>query len=113
MATTWTTTRRMSPPLSRISICATPSTSAIRPAVGEAAHYAARHGKGRVAKLVLIGAVPPIMVKTAGQPGRPADRGVRRLPATARRQSRAVLPGFRERSRSTATTARARRCRKP
>src|SRR6187200_961744 len=30
---------------------------------GEATRYAARHGKGRVVKLVLIGAVPPIMVK--------------------------------------------------
>jgi non-heme chloroperoxidase len=36
---------------------------------GEAAHYTARHGKGRVAKLVLIGAVPPIMVKTPSNPG--------------------------------------------
>ena len=36
---------------------------------GEAAHYVARHGKGRVAKLVLIGAVPPIMLKTAANPG--------------------------------------------
>ena len=36
---------------------------------GEAAHYVARHGKDRVAKLVLIGAVPPIMVKTAANPG--------------------------------------------
>ena len=36
---------------------------------GEAARYVARHGKGRVAKLVLIGAVPPIMVKTAANPG--------------------------------------------
>jgi non-heme chloroperoxidase len=36
---------------------------------GEALHYAARHGDGRVAKLVLIGAVPPIMVKTAANPG--------------------------------------------
>jgi non-heme chloroperoxidase len=36
---------------------------------GEAAHYAATHGKGRVAKLVLIGAVPPIMVKTPANPG--------------------------------------------
>ncbi|GAB4395005.1 MAG: alpha/beta hydrolase [Kiloniellaceae bacterium] len=36
---------------------------------GEAAHYAASHGKGRVAKLVLIGAVPPIMVKTDANPG--------------------------------------------
>jgi non-heme chloroperoxidase len=36
---------------------------------GEAAHYVARHGKGRVAKLVLVGAVPPIMVKTPANPG--------------------------------------------
>jgi len=36
---------------------------------GEATHYAAKHGKGRVAKLVLIGAVPPIMVKTPTNPG--------------------------------------------
>lgn len=36
---------------------------------GEAARYVARHGKGRVAKLVLIGAVPPIMVKTPASPG--------------------------------------------
>ncbi len=36
---------------------------------GEAARYVARHGKGRVAKLVLIGAVPPLMVKTQANPG--------------------------------------------
>src|SRR2546430_259738 len=36
---------------------------------GEATHHVARHGKGRVAKLVLIGAVPPIMVKTLANPG--------------------------------------------
>src|SRR5262245_17591275 len=36
---------------------------------GEATRYVARHGKGRVAELVLIGAVPPIMVKTAANPG--------------------------------------------
>ena len=37
---------------------------------GEAARYVARHGgKGRVAKLVLIGAVPPLMLKTAANPG--------------------------------------------
>ena len=33
------------------------------------ARYVARHGKGRVAKAVLIGAVPPIMLKTAANPG--------------------------------------------
>src|SRR5437867_9019600 len=40
---------------------------------GEVARYIGRHGaargKGRVAKAVLIGAVPPIMLKTAGNPG--------------------------------------------
>jgi non-heme chloroperoxidase len=36
---------------------------------GEATHYVALHGKGRVAKLVLIGAIPPIMLKTAANPG--------------------------------------------
>jgi non-heme chloroperoxidase len=36
---------------------------------GEVARYVARHGSGRVAKAVLIGAVPPIMVKTAKNPG--------------------------------------------
>src|SRR5262245_41432878 len=36
---------------------------------GEAARYVARHGAGRVARLVLIGAVPPIMVKTPAYPG--------------------------------------------
>ncbi|MGE3780838.1 MAG: alpha/beta fold hydrolase, partial [Pirellulaceae bacterium] len=38
---------------------------------GEAARYVARHGQPqkRVAKLVLIGAVPPLMIKTAENPG--------------------------------------------
>jgi len=36
---------------------------------GEVARYAARQGVGRVAKAVLIGAVPPIMLKTAANPG--------------------------------------------
>jgi non-heme chloroperoxidase len=36
---------------------------------GEATRYVARHGKGRVAKLVLIAAVPPLMVKTPDNPG--------------------------------------------
>jgi non-heme chloroperoxidase len=35
---------------------------------GEVARYVARHGKGRVAKAVLMSAVPPIMVKTRGNP---------------------------------------------
>jgi non-heme chloroperoxidase len=38
---------------------------------GEATRYVAQHGQrqGRVAKLVLIGAVPPLMVKTPTTPG--------------------------------------------
>jgi non-heme chloroperoxidase len=36
---------------------------------GEVARYIARHGARRVAKAVLISAVPPIMVKTAANPG--------------------------------------------
>lgn len=38
---------------------------------GEALHYVAKYGQpqGRTAKLVLIGAVPPIMVKTPANPG--------------------------------------------
>ena len=36
---------------------------------GEVARYIARHGTARVAKAVLIGAVPPLMLKTAANPG--------------------------------------------
>jgi non-heme chloroperoxidase len=41
---------------------------------GEVARYVARHGKGRVAKAVLMSAVPPIMVKTPkNQDGLPIE----------------------------------------
>ncbi len=36
---------------------------------GEVARYVARYGKGRVAKAVLVSSVPPIMVKSAENPG--------------------------------------------
>ncbi|MCW5891018.1 MAG: alpha/beta hydrolase [bacterium] len=36
---------------------------------GEVARYVARYGKGRVAKAVLISAVPPVMVKSEKNPG--------------------------------------------
>ena len=36
---------------------------------GEVVRYLARHGDRRVAKAVLIAAVPPLMVKTAENPG--------------------------------------------
>lgn len=41
---------------------------------GEVARYIGRHGTGRVAAAVLVGAVPPLMVKTAANPdGLPID----------------------------------------
>lgn len=36
---------------------------------GEVARYVGRHGTGRVAKAALIAAVPPLMLKTAANPG--------------------------------------------
>src|SRR5262245_60420595 len=36
---------------------------------GEVVHYIARHGASRVAKAAILGAVPPLMVKTAANPG--------------------------------------------
>src|SRR5258708_7234057 len=36
---------------------------------GEVTRYIGRHGTERVAKAVLIGAIPPLMVKTATNPG--------------------------------------------
>ncbi|WP_082747328.1 alpha/beta fold hydrolase [Bradyrhizobium macuxiense] len=56
---------------------------------GEAARYVARHGKDRVAKLVLIGAVPPLMLKTEANPnGLPIDvlDGLRKQLAANRSQ---------------------------
>jgi len=35
---------------------------------GEVAHYVGRHGTSRVAKVVLVGAVPPLMLKTEANP---------------------------------------------
>ena len=62
---------------------------------GEVARYVARYGDSRVAKAVLISAVPPFMVKTDEQSGRVTTRGVRRIPAPACRQPRTVLHGRR------------------
>src|SRR3989441_913929 len=39
------------------------------PGGGEAARYIGRHGTKRVAKAVLIGAIPPLMLKTNANPG--------------------------------------------
>ena len=60
---------------------------------GEVARYIGRHGTKRVAKAVLIGAVPPLMLKTAANPGglpmEAFDRDPRRRPG----RSLAVLQG--------------------
>ena len=36
---------------------------------GEVARYLGRHGTGRVAKAVLMSAIPPLMLKTPANPG--------------------------------------------
>ena len=62
---------------------------------GEVARYVARHGKGRVAKAVLMSAVPPIMVKSPNNPdGLPIAvfDGLRKSLAD---KSRSVLSRFR------------------
>ena len=64
---------------------------------GEVARYIGRHGTSRVAKAVLVSSVPPIMLKTAAESRRPADRGVRRP---------AHRPFRRPRRSSTRTSAR-------
>jgi non-heme chloroperoxidase len=56
---------------------------------GEMARYIARHGKGRVAKAVLMSAVPPLMLKTPGNPeGLPMEvfDGLRKSLASNRAQ---------------------------
>jgi non-heme chloroperoxidase len=56
---------------------------------GEVAHYIGRHGSKRVDKVVLVGAVPPLMLKTAANPeGTPIEvfDGIRKGTATNRSQ---------------------------
>ena len=60
---------------------------------GEVARYIGRHGTERVAKAVLVSAVPPIMVQIRGQSGGPADRGVRRPTRGPGQGPLAVLQG--------------------
>ena len=47
---------------------------------GEVVRYLGRHGESRVAKAAIISAVPPLMMKTAGQSRRLAQGSVRRIP---------------------------------
>ncbi|PKH59667.1 MULTISPECIES: alpha/beta fold hydrolase [unclassified Halomonas] len=56
---------------------------------GEVAHYIGRHGSSRVAKAVLVGAVPPLMLKTDSNPhGTPMEAfdGIRAGTASNRSQ---------------------------
>ena len=64
---------------------------------GEVARYVGRHGTSRVARIGLISAVPPIMLRTEAQSDRPAHRGVRRLPRRQHRQPLEALSRHRER----------------
>jgi non-heme chloroperoxidase len=63
---------------------------------GEVTRYVAQHGRGRVAKAVLMSAVPPIMVKTPNNPGGlPLDvfDGLRASLAVNRAQFYRDVPG--------------------
>ncbi|GLS88465.1 non-heme chloroperoxidase [Cypionkella aquatica] len=56
---------------------------------GEITHYVGRHGTARVAKMVLVGAVPPLMLKTEANPeGTPMEvfDGIRKGTAEDRSQ---------------------------
>jgi len=62
---------------------------------GEVVRYLARHGQARAAKAVLIAAVPPIMVKTATNPGglgKDVFDGIQQQVATNRAQFYRDLP---------------------
>ena len=67
---------------------------------GEVARYIGRHGTKRVGKAVLISAVPPLMLKTAANPGGlPMMRSTKSAPAflpTARSFSRTLAGLFME-----------------
>ena len=78
---------------------------------GEVARYIGRHGTKRVAKAVLIGAIPPLMLKTAANPAGLPIEVFDGLRASVVRRSLAVLEGPAA-CRSTATTGPARRSRK-
>ena len=61
---------------------------------GEAAHYVARHGKDRVAKLVSDRCRSADHGENRRKPGRLADRGLGRLACSARCKPRGVLLEF-------------------
>ena len=112
-ATTWITTRPTLPAVAehldlRNAIHIGHSTGG-----GEVARYVARYGEpqGRVAKAVLVSAVPPLMVKTEKNPGgMPIEvfDGFRKALADNRAQFYLDVPS----GPSTASTGRERRSRK-
>ena len=61
---------------------------------GEVARYIGRHGTKRVAKAVLIGAVPPLMLKTAANPGGLPMETFDQTPRQRPRRPLAILQGF-------------------
>ena len=67
--TTWTTTPPTRRPWSSSSTSATPSTSGTRPAAARSRATSPATATDRVAKAVLIGAVPPLMLQTDANPG--------------------------------------------
>ncbi len=75
LAMTWTTTR---------TICGTAESLDLAQAIhighstggGEVARYVARHGSKRVAAVVLVGAVTPIMLQSATNPKRSSSQGI-------------------------------------
>src|SRR5229473_5210256 len=68
-ATTWTPTLTTSQRSSKSSTSRTSVHVGHSTGGGEVARYIGRHGTARVAKAVLIGAIPPVMVKSAANPG--------------------------------------------
>ena len=59
---------------------------------GEIVRYLGRHGSARVARLVLVAAVPPLMLRTDENPGGTADRGLRPDPGRRTGRSLPVVP---------------------
>lgn len=79
---------------------------------GQVARYVAQYGQpqGRVAKAVLISAVPPLMVKTENNPGGTPIEVFDGFRKALGRQPLSVLSRRGVRGRSTALTVMARRC---
>jgi pimeloyl-ACP methyl ester carboxylesterase len=75
---------------------------------GEVARYLGRHGTARAEKAVLIGAVPPVMVKSDKNPAdcrsRSSTSSARRSLPTGRSSTKTFRPPF------TAITEGVRRC---